>query len=115
MPTSTFPVRSASSSATSATPCSSPVSPRRPRLHEIAARCAPSDFLNDPAEIRRKGGREPDRWPRGRLLSPPFDIPVGRVAVVADPFDNVLVLIDLSKGRYATDELGTVTAVVKDA
>lgn len=28
----------------------------------------------------------------GRVLSPPFDIPVGRVAVVADPFDNVLVL-----------------------
>jgi predicted enzyme related to lactoylglutathione lyase len=51
----------------------------------------------------------------GRVLSPPFDIPVGRVAVVADPFDNVLVLIDLSKGRYLTDEHGTVTAVVKDA
>lgn len=41
-------------------------------------------------------------------------IPVGRVAVVADPFDNVLVLIDLSKGRYATDEQGSVTAVVED-
>ena len=51
----------------------------------------------------------------GRVLAAPFDIPVGRVAVVADPFDNVLVLIDLSKGRYATDEHGTVTAVVKDA
>ena len=36
----------------------------------------------------------------GRVLAPPFDIPVGRVAVVADPFDNVLVLVDLSKGRY---------------
>jgi predicted enzyme related to lactoylglutathione lyase len=47
----------------------------------------------------------------GRLLVPPFDIPVGRVAVVADPFDNVLVLIDLSKGHYATDEHGTVTGV----
>ncbi len=50
----------------------------------------------------------------GRVLASPFDIPVGRVAVVADPFDNVLVLIDLSKGRYATDEHGTVTAVVED-
>jgi len=48
----------------------------------------------------------------GRLLAAPFDIPVGRVAVVADPFDNVLVLIDLSKGRYATDNEGNVTAVV---
>lgn len=51
----------------------------------------------------------------GRVLAAPFDIPVGRVAVVADPFDNVLVLIDLSKGRYATNEVGTVTGVVKDA
>lgn len=50
----------------------------------------------------------------GRVLAAPFDIPVGRVAVVADPFDNVLVLIDLSKGRYVTDEHGTVTSVVKD-
>ena len=51
----------------------------------------------------------------GRVLSPPFDIPVDRVAVVADPFDNVLVLVDLSKGRYATDESGSVTAVVREA
>jgi predicted enzyme related to lactoylglutathione lyase len=36
----------------------------------------------------------------GRLLAPPADIPVGRVAVVADPFGNPLVLVDLSKGRY---------------
>lgn len=36
----------------------------------------------------------------GRVVTEPFDIPVGRVAVVADPFDNVLVLVDLSKGRY---------------
>jgi predicted enzyme related to lactoylglutathione lyase len=49
----------------------------------------------------------------GRVLRPPFDIPVGRVAVVADPFDNVLVLIDLSKGRYVTDEHGSVTGVVE--
>jgi predicted enzyme related to lactoylglutathione lyase len=37
----------------------------------------------------------------GRVLQEPFDIPVGRVAVAADPFGNVLVLLDLSKGRYA--------------
>ena len=48
----------------------------------------------------------------GRSLSPAFDIPVGRVAVVADPFDNVLVLVDLSKGRYRTADDGTVTGVV---
>jgi len=47
----------------------------------------------------------------GTILSGPFDIPVGRVAVVADPFGNVLVLLDLSKGRYLTDADGRVTGV----
>ncbi|MEO6126613.1 MAG: VOC family protein [Ilumatobacteraceae bacterium] len=47
----------------------------------------------------------------GRLLAPAFDIPVGRIAVVADPFGNTLVLIDLSKGIYLTDADGTVTDV----
>lgn len=45
------------------------------------------------------------------MLAAPFDIPVGRVAVVADPFSNVLVLIDLSNGRYTTDDAGNVTFV----
>ncbi len=47
----------------------------------------------------------------GRIIAPPEDIPVGRVAVVADPFGNRLVLLDLSKGHYVTDEAGNVTAV----
>jgi len=51
----------------------------------------------------------------GAVVVEPFDIPVGRVAVVADPFGNVLVLIDLTKGRYATDDAGHVTQVVSDA
>jgi predicted enzyme related to lactoylglutathione lyase len=51
----------------------------------------------------------------GRILHGPFDIPVGRVVVVADPFDNVLVLLDLSKGRYTTDEDGRVTGVEQSA
>lgn len=48
-------------------------------------------------------------------MTPAFDITVGRIAVVADPFDNVLLVIDLSKGRYATDEHGTMTDVIDDA
>jgi predicted enzyme related to lactoylglutathione lyase len=47
----------------------------------------------------------------GAILSPASDIPVGRVAVVADPFGNVLVLIDLSKGRYVTGDDGEVIGV----
>ena len=49
----------------------------------------------------------------GRIVTEPFDIPVGRVAVVADPFGNTLVLLDLSKGRYVTDTTGTVTGVAR--
>jgi len=39
----------------------------------------------------------------GTVLRPPEDIPVGRVAVVQDPFGNALVLVDLSKGLYTAD------------
>ena len=47
----------------------------------------------------------------GSVLVEPFDIPVGKVVVVADPFQNVLVMLELSKGRYATDDHGDVTGV----
>lgn len=47
----------------------------------------------------------------GRVLVEPCDIPVGRVVVVADPFGNTLVLLDLSKGHYVTDSTGSVTGV----
>jgi predicted enzyme related to lactoylglutathione lyase len=50
----------------------------------------------------------------GRVLAGPSDIPVGRVTVVADPFGNALVLLDLSKGRYVTDHAGQVTGVAGD-
>ncbi|MFD2078302.1 hypothetical protein SAMN05421678_114157 [Actinopolymorpha cephalotaxi] len=47
----------------------------------------------------------------GRIVSGPSDIPVGRVVVAADPFGNLLVLVDLSKGLYVTDEAGAVTGI----
>jgi predicted enzyme related to lactoylglutathione lyase len=47
----------------------------------------------------------------GTVLVEPFDIPVGRVAVVADPFGNPLSILDLSKGRYLTGPDGTVVGV----
>lgn len=40
----------------------------------------------------------------GTLLVPPFDIQIGRGAVVADPWGNRFVLLDLSKGLLKTDE-----------
>jgi hypothetical protein len=48
---------------------------------------------------------------RGRVLAEPTQIPVGRLAVVADPFGNALILLDLSSGHYETDEAGRVTGV----
>jgi len=42
----------------------------------------------------------------GRVVSRPAAIPVGRVAVVADPFGNPLILVDLSAGKYVTDATG---------
>ena len=40
----------------------------------------------------------------GRVVVEESQIPVGRLAVVADPFGNHLVLIDLSAGTYVTDQ-----------
>ena len=47
----------------------------------------------------------------GRSVSGPYDVPVGRLAVVEDAFGNQLVLLDTSKGRYMTDASGRVTGV----
>jgi len=44
----------------------------------------------------------------GRLLVGPFEIQIGRCAVVADPFGNVLVVLDASKGLLRTDAGGRV-------
>ena len=47
----------------------------------------------------------------GTVVTDPFDIAIGRCAVVADPFGNVLVLLDNSSGTLATDEHGMVVGV----
>lgn len=44
----------------------------------------------------------------GRVIRGPFEIHVGRCVVVADPFGNELVLLDLSKALLATDADGNV-------
>lgn len=55
------------------------------------------------AEVFRTGG--------GRVVAGPFDIPIGRLAVVEDPFGNRLVVLDSTKGTYETDEYRSVTGV----
>lgn len=44
----------------------------------------------------------------GQIVVAPFDIQIGRCAVVADPWGNRLVLLDMSKGALRTDEQGNV-------
>jgi predicted enzyme related to lactoylglutathione lyase len=46
----------------------------------------------------------------GRVIVPPFDIQIGRCAVVEDPWGNPLVLLDTSKGLLKTDTEGNVVS-----
>ncbi len=45
----------------------------------------------------------------GSLVAGPFDIQIGRAAVVEDPWGNRLVLLDMTKGRMVTDADGNIT------
>lgn len=44
----------------------------------------------------------------GTILYGPFDIQIGRCAVVRDPWGNALVLLDMTKGRLVTDAEGRI-------
>jgi len=44
----------------------------------------------------------------GKIVVPPFDIQIGRCAVVQDPWGNQFVLLDASKGLLITDAEGNV-------
>jgi lactoylglutathione lyase len=44
----------------------------------------------------------------GTIVNPPFDIHIGRCAVVKDPWGHELVLLDMSKGRLITDAQGNI-------
>ena len=60
---------------------------------------------------RPSRSRWSDSSPGGRVIVPPFDIAIGQCAVVADPWNNQLVLFDNSQGELVTDEAGNVTGV----
>ncbi len=47
----------------------------------------------------------------GTIVTPPFDIAIGRAVVVEDPWGNRLVLLDSSKGLLVTDSAGNVVGV----
>jgi len=47
----------------------------------------------------------------GKLEYGPFDIDIGKCAVVSDPWDNRYCILDMSKGTYDVDENGNVISV----
>jgi predicted enzyme related to lactoylglutathione lyase len=47
----------------------------------------------------------------GEAVQPPFEIAVGRCARVRDPFGNIVVILDQSKGTLVTDAKRRVTGV----
>ena len=49
----------------------------------------------------------------GSLLAGPFEIQIGRCAVMRDPWANVLVILDMSKGALETDADGNVVGNVE--
>ena len=51
----------------------------------------------------------------GTVVEPVSDIPIGRLAVVSDPWNNHLVILDSSKGQFQTDQDQNVTGVRIDA
>ncbi len=56
-----------------------------------------------------------ERWKKsgGTVAAGPFHIPIGRCAVLRDPWGNQLVILDRSKGHLTTDAEGNVTGVEK--
>ncbi|WFR57308.1 bleomycin resistance protein [Anaerocolumna sp. AGMB13025] len=47
----------------------------------------------------------------GQIIYGPFDIPIGMCAVVRDKWSNEYVILDMTKGKYETDELGNILGV----
>ena len=58
------------------------------------------DSADEAAEFIEQAG--------GKVIVAPFDIQIGRCAVVEDPWGNPLVLLDTSKGLLATDSKGNI-------
>ena len=49
----------------------------------------------------------------GKIICGPFDIAIGKCAVVADPWGNQYCILDTTKGIYDIDSNGAVNGVSK--
>ena len=47
----------------------------------------------------------------GKIIYGPFDIPIGKSAVIQDKWENEYVILDMTKGKYVTDAQGNVIGV----
>ena len=44
----------------------------------------------------------------GKVIHGPFDIKIGKCAVVEDPWNNKMVILDSTKGTFVTDDDGNI-------
>jgi len=49
----------------------------------------------------------------GKVVYGPFDIPIGKCAVIRDKWENEYCILDMTNGTYDTDENSAVTGVSK--
>jgi predicted enzyme related to lactoylglutathione lyase len=47
----------------------------------------------------------------GQIICGPFDIPIGKCAVVRDKWSNEYVILDMTKGKYVTDLDGNILGI----
>ena len=47
----------------------------------------------------------------GKIIEGPFDIPIGKCAIVRDKWENQYVILDMTEGKFITDESGKVIGV----
>lgn len=47
----------------------------------------------------------------GKVTYGPFNIDIGRCAVISDPWNNQYCILDMTKGKYEVDKNGNVTGV----
>ena len=63
------------------------------------------DSADDAAKLIEDAG--------GKIIVLPFEIQIGRCAVLRDPWGNPLVVLDISKGLFATDAEGNIVGNVE--
>jgi lactoylglutathione lyase len=50
----------------------------------------------------------------GKIVKGPFDIEIGKCAIIEDPFGNQMTILDMTKGIFDTDNEGNVVGLKKE-